>query len=348
MGKQWRQLHYDDRLKIYAWLQAGWRPVDIAKRLKVTKSTIYREIKRGKFVKRNSDWTESEEYDPFVAEKKYQENLRKRGRSLKIGNDIEYAEYLEHKIIDDKYSPAAALVSAKNSEKNFNTSICVNTLYAYIKMGIFLTLTIDYLPIRKKRHKKAHVRTQKRAQAGDSISLRPKHINRRDEFGNWEMDTVVGPQGKSRKVMLVLTERKTRKEIIRLMDDKTARSVVKAIDGLERKYGTSNFRRIFKTITVDNGSEFSNVEGMEKSKRSKKKRTKIYFCHPYCSCERGSNENTNRLIRRHIPKGMNFDNKTRTEIQYIEDWINNYPRQIFGYKTAEELFRDQMKLLFPA
>ena len=89
----------------------------------------------------------------------------------------------------------------------------------------------------------------------------------------------------------------------------------------------------------------SDAEGLEKSRRNKKKRTKVYYCHPYSSCERGSNENANRLIRRHIPKGVNFDKKSKTEIKEIETWINNYPRKIFEYDTAENQFINEMEKL---
>lgn len=215
----------------------------------------------------------------------------------------------------------------------------------YIKKGIFLNITMEDLPEKKKQHKKKKVKVQKRVQAGDSISQRPEHIDFREEFGHWEMDTVVGPQGKSKKVMLVLTERKTRKEIVYLMPDRKAQTVVKTLNMIERKCGERLFRDVFKTITVDNGVEFSDAEGLEKSRRNKKKRTKVYYCHPYSSCERGSNENANRLIRRHIPKGVNFDKKSKTEIKEIETWINNYPRKIFEYDTAENQFINEMEKL---
>ena len=92
--------------------------------------------------------------------------------------------------------------------------------------------------------------------------------------------------------------------------------------------------------------EFSDAEGLERSRRNKKKkRTKVYYCHPYSSCERGSNENADRLIRRHIPKGVNFDKKRQSEIKEIETWINNYPRKLFGYNTAEEQFVYEMEKL---
>ena len=345
MGKKWRQLKYEDRLKIYAWLQDKISVATIAKRLGVCRQTIYREIKRGEFVKRNTDYTESTVYDPYVAEEHYQKKLKERGRDLKIGSDLKLLHYIEKKIVDEKRSPAAALHEIKKEGKEFTVTLSTNTIYSYIKKGIFLNITMEDLPDKKKQHKKKKVKVQKRVQAGDSISQRPEHIDFREEFGHWEMDTVVGPQGKSKKVMLVLTERKTRKEIVYLMPDRKAQTVVKTLNMIERKCGERLFRDVFKTITVDNGVEFSDAEGLEKSRRNKKKRTKVYYCHPYSSCERGSNENANRLIRRHIPKGVNFDKKSKTEIKEIETWINNYPRKIFEYDTAENQFINEMEKL---
>ena len=174
--------------------------------------------------------------------------------------------------------------------------------------------------------------------AGTSIENRPKEIDDRAVVGDWEMDCVEGKK-KTKKTLLVLTERKSRREIIRPMRDQTARSVVRALDSLEREYG-ANFSKIFRTITVDNGSEFADCAGMEKSCRRKGNRTKIYYCHPYSSYERGSNENVNKMIRRWFPKGTDFRKITAKAIQKVEDWINNYPREILGFRTAEEVFQE--------
>lgn len=113
---------------------------------------------------------------------------------------------------------------------------------------------------------------------------------------------------------------------------------------LEREYG-ANFSKIFRTITVDNGSEFSDCAGMEKSCRRKGNRTKIYYCHPYSLYERGSNENVNKMIRRWFPKGTDFRKVTAKAIQKVEDWINNYPREILGFRTAEAVFQEGVACL---
>lgn len=96
--------------------------------------------------------------------------------------------------------------------------------------------------------------------------------------------------------------------------------MAKALNKLERKY-KSRFREKFKTITFDNGAEFRNWRSLEKSydRRRKKPRTHIYYAHPYCSGERGTNENSNRLIRRFIPKGMDITSISEEYIAYIEN-----------------------------
>lgn len=143
-----------------------------------------------------------------------------------------------------------------------------------------------------------------------------------------------------------MTERKTRKEIIIAIPNRKAETVVKALDALERKLGARRFRAIFKSITFDNGTEFAAAEGLERSCVNKRlPRTKVYFCHPYSSWERGTNENTNGMIRRRFPKGTNFAAVTNAQIAQAENWINNYPRKILGYKSSEIVFRECLREL---
>ena len=303
MARKFKQLTRADRLKIEALDKAGHGKKEIADQIGVHQSTIYRELQRGRYIHTNSDLTEEERYSPDIAEEKYQQNLRDKGPDLKIGNDHELAEYIENKIAKDGYSPGAVLGEIKAKGLEFETTISKPTLYSYIDKGIFLTLTNKDLPvkgIRKKKNKK--VRTQSRAAAGDSIEKRPDDIDSREEFGHWEMDTVVGKKGESKHSLLVLTERKTRDEIVVLLFEHTMQAVVRALDCIEKKWGDL-FPEVFKTITVDNGTEFSDCKGIEKSILMDGNRTKVYYCHPYSSYERGSNENQNRLVRRKIPKG---------------------------------------------
>lgn len=156
------------------------------------------------------------------------------------------------------------------------------------------------------------------------------------------MDCIIGRQG-SKETLLAFTERLTRYEIIFKMPDRKSATVVRYLNKLEKRYG-KQFRKIFKSITVDNGVEFSDFKGLEKSIYGGK-RTNVYYCHPYCSCERGTNERINREIRRLIPKGTDLSTISDKQIQDVETWVNEYPREIFGYATSLELFFEQLQAI---
>lgn len=333
----YKHLTFNDRLKIEAWQKVGVKPALMAEKLCVHISTIYRELKRGQYDHLNSDYTTEQRYSPDIAEEKNQANLRAKGAPLKIGSDHAYANYIEYKIRVEKYSPRAVLGEIKRRGIEFSVTISAPTLYRYIEQGVFLTITNDNLPVKRNKTRRKYKKVRAaRASKGDSIEKRPAEIAERTTFGHWEMDCVEGKKG-TKKTMLVLTERFTRYEIIRIMKDQTAASVVKALNGIERAYG-ANFSKIFQTITMDNGSEFSDYEGIEKSCRRSGTRTKVYYCHPYSSYERGSNENQNKMIRRHYPKGVSFERVTSADMRKLEKWINNYPRKIFNYYSSAELY----------
>ncbi len=343
MARHWHQLTHTDRLRIEANLNVGRTPRDIADMLHVHVSTIYREVKRGRYMHMNSDLTTDDRYSPDIAQRKYDEHLAAKGAPLKIGNDYALAAFIEDKIVNELYSPAAALGEITAQGLSFSVTICPSTLYSYIDKGIFLRLSNKDLPVKGNRKRKYnHVRRAARAPKGESIERRPESINTRSEFGHWEMDCVEGKKG-TKRTMLVLTERKTRQEIVIPMRDQTAASVVSALDRLERKYGKL-FSRIFISITVDNGSEFSDCDGMQRSVFGGK-RTTMFYCHPYCASERGSNENQNRMLRRHFPKGTDFRRVTVKQIKSTEEWLNNYPRKQFGYHTSQEQFEKYMEAI---
>lgn len=338
--RMFKHLTFTDRLKIEVMLKEKKKPREISDVLRVHISTIYRELKRGKYEHLNSDLTTDVRYSPDIAQARYEDTFGAKGTDLKIGKDREYAEYIEDLILNKHYSPDAALGQIKRDGLEFKTKVCTATLYSYIRKGVFLHLTSKHLPRKGVQKQKYEKVTIKRAPRGDSIEKRPESIKSRDSIGHWEMDTVVGKK-RSKRVLLVLTERATRKEVIIRMPDKTAASVVRALDKLESKYG-KRFSKIFKTITVDNGSEFSDCKGMERSNKHDGVRTKIYYCHPYSAYERGSNENQNILIRRFFPKGTNFDKVATKYISRVEKWINSYPRALLGYKTSDDLFNEYL------
>lgn len=326
------------RYEIEAYLKAGHKPEEIAKLVGKCVRTIYNEIKRGKCKQLTSDLEEKEVYLADVSQRKYNENKLNKGASLKIGNDIKLCQFIEHKIKDEKYSPYATLQFIKNNHIEFKTDICTQTLYNYIDKGIILNVENKDLPVKSKRKKKNDERTVSLNNLkGTSIEQRPKDIKYRKEYGNWEMDTVVGGhKNHGKECLLVLSERMTREELIFKIPNKKSESVVKALNSLERKLGSRRFRQTFKTITCDNGVEFLDSKEIEKSTHTKIPRTKLYYCHPYSSWERGTNENINKMIRRFIPKGAIMEDYSKDEILKIQQWINNYPRKILGGLSTNE------------
>jgi len=342
--KGYSHLTRHDRLKIESLLRQGHNQAQIARKVRVSPSTISRELKRGQYEHLNSDYTTEIRYSPDIAQERYEANKTAKGLPLKIGSDFELASYIENKIADDKYSPAAVLAEIKNNDTlNFSVSLSVRTVYKYISIGLFLRITNKDLPFRgKRRTEKPRKVKAVRASKGDSIEKRPVHINDRTEFGHWEMDTVHSSQS-CRSGLLVLTERMTRQEIIKRIHDRTAATVVRAIDNLEVKFG-SLFTEIFKSITMDNGSEFADCSGIECSAIIGQ-RTKCYYCHPYSAYERGSNEKQNQMIRRHFPKGTNFDSVPDSEVDRVNDWLNNYPRKILDWATSQQVFNKHVEML---
>lgn len=342
--KGYKHIQWEDRLQIQGALRTGATVAEIAKMTGFCKKTIYNEIHRGQCVQQH-DAEFVTEYCADYAEMKYQENLRAKGPDLKLGNDHAFAAFLEKKIVEEHFSPGATLAFIKEHGLQFDTEICENTLYNYIYRGdVFLVLCQDHLLYKGKHHTQKRSGTTKRARPakGETIENRPKDILKREEFGHWEMDSIMGTVG-SRAALLVLTERVTRNGIIIRVPDHTAESVVRALNRLERRMG-AKFRRVFKSITVDNGCEFQSCDDMEKSLRARLPRTKIYYCHPYSAYERGSNENMNRIIRRFFPKGTNFDNVTAAEVAAAEEWMNNYPRRVLGWRSSASLYRECLAL----
>lgn len=321
-----------ERYQLESLLKVNTPVKEIAEILDKCKATIYNEIKRGTVALLNSDLTERTEYCADVGQRNAEYNATNKGRELKIGNDYEFVDYVTDLLLNKKYSPYAVLQQIKADNKNFKCSVCRNTLYNYIKMGLFMGVSMDSLPMPRKRQNKGN---QPRSRVSlnntvcQSIEDRDKEILKRNTYGHWEMDTVVsGRDGKG--VLLVFTERMTREEEIYKINSKSMQDVVSCINRIEKRIGFRKFRERYKTITCDNGCEFLDANGIVSSVISKKNRTELYYCHPYCSSERGSNENANKLIRRWIPKGADISKYSDEYIQSIQDWVNNYPRKLLG------------------
>ena len=340
--KRYKHLNEGDRYKLEVLLAEKKKISEIAKLLGYDRSTIYREKKRGTVRRIQSDLRIKEQYRADVAQRKYVESGKNKERGLKIGKDRKLEAYLRKKIVEEKFSPDAAIGSIKEKGLKFKGMICTKTLYNYIDAGIFSGISNANLWEKRKGKKRGYKkvgRVSRNNKMSRKITERPKEAEERVEYGHWEGDCVKGARG-TKTALFTLTERKTLEEIIIKLEQATQQEVKRAIDDLERKYGI-NFRIKFKSITFDNGVEFLDWKALEVSVLDKnKQRTTTYFAHAYSSWERGSNENANRIIRRFIPKGLDIADFSKKEIKRIEKWMNSYPRKKLGYKTAEQMVKE--------
>lgn len=333
------------RYKLEALYNAGLTVTQIAKELGYTYQGVYYELKRGFYMHRNHDWTEVKKYSADKAQLSADISATGKGAPLKLGNDIKFAKFVE-KMVLKGYSPGAILLYIKENGLTFKTKVCRVTLYSYIDKGVFLKISNEDLLRKGKMKKKTKERkTVKKLPCTEhSIDNRNPEINKRITFGHWEGDTVLGGKKKG-ETILTLTERLTRIEIIMRAKDKTSKSTVSAFDRLEHKLGSSVFHQIFKSITFDNGTEFSDASGIEISPYTGNQRTTVYYCHPYSSFERGSNENQNGFIRRFIPKGIPICNYSNAYLKHVQNYINNYPRAIFDGESSTKRFASELKKL---
>lgn len=332
MTKKQHYMTYSERLKLEALYNSAKMPVAaIANALGFCRQTIYNELKAGEYMHDCGHYDERR-YSADRSQQMHAFQQSGKGRPEKIGKDHEYASFLESKIINDHFSPAAALAAAR--KQGFETTVCVGTLYNYIDKGLFLNLSNNNLWIKSQRGKRTGTGTKRIAHPKlPSIEDRSEEIKERQELGHWEMDLVVGKKD-TRPVLLTLTERMSRKELIFLLPDRKAATIRAAIDALEER--TPDFKERFKSITTDNGSEFMQYDKLQESIHGGK-RFDVYYCHSFAAWEKGSNENHNRMIRRFFPKGTDFGQVTEKEIADIQNWMNNYPRKVLNWLTPNDL-----------
>lgn len=319
--------------KIEAYFKMGISKTKIAHLIGVSRRTIQREIQRG-WVKglQNSDLSTYETYSAQKSHNKYLKSQSNKQGYLKIDKNHKLISFLEYSMLIEKNSPYAAFRNAKKA--NLEINISLRTLYNYIHNEVFVNFTEKNMCYKNKLKKKVVKEKKIRKIGGKSIEERAESINKREEIGHMEMDTVLGPKG-SLACLLVLTDRKSRLQIIRKMEAKTIENVVSAVRKL-----VLEFPELIKSITSDNGSEFMNAKAIEELG------IEYFYAHSYCSYERGTNENNNRLIRRYIPKGTDISIVSEEKIKEIEKWMNMYPRKLFDGKSAAEVYSEELTKYF--
>lgn len=158
------------------------------------------------------------------------------------------------------------------------------------------------------------------------IDQRPEIVNTKERYGDWEVDTIIGKNHNS--AIVTLTERKSQFELMAKTDGTKAESIKKQMINL-----LAPFKTFVKTITSDNGKEFTEHQII-----AKKLNSKFYFAEPYSPWQRGLNEYNNKLIRQYLPKKTDFNLINNQTINMIISKLNNRPRKLLGYKTPNEVF----------
>lgn len=338
-SKKFTHLSESERYKLEVYLEEKKTLKDIAKKLGRARSTIYREVKRGTRIRIGYELKMRKQYRADVAQRDYKNQAKNKGRELKIGKDRRLEEYIRIKILKDRESPDAIIGKIKSNRLKFEGMICTKTLYNYIDAGIFSGISNENLWEKRKRKKnrcRKIARVSRTNRTARSIEQRPKEANDRSEYGHWEGDCIKGPKGRT-SGLFTLTERKSLEEIIVKIERCSQEEIKNAMDNLEEKIG-DQFRLKFKSITFDNGVEFLDWKSLELSSvNNQTQRTVIYFAHAYAAWERGSNEVQNKMIRRFIPKGTDIHYVSEKEVDEIQNWMNNYPRRKFNYKSANQM-----------
>ncbi|MDD3220462.1 MAG: IS30 family transposase [Lachnospiraceae bacterium] len=319
--------------------EQGNTPYAIAKVLGRASNTIRNELKRGTVHQYDSRRNKDRYiYFPEAGYGRYKKNRCKSVHHYKKDRNQKIKEFIhkvEKNVLENGYSLDSSLhlvIESGTYEKE--NIVCVRTLYNYVEQGVLKVKNID-LPYKVGRRVKREKPPMKR-QHGKSIDMRKEEIQDRMEFGHWEIDLVLGEKTKTDDVLLTMTERKTRKNIIRKLKAKQVEFVNECVRDMVKTLP----KGAIKTITSDNGSEFAGLCEIEEEHD-----IDVYYAHPYSSYERGSNENANRLVRRHAKKGKPIALLSDEKVQYIEDWMNQMPRRLLEYRSSESLYQEELERL---
>tara|TARA_R100000935_G_scaffold48944_1_gene73942 strand:- start:74 stop:1087 length:1014 start_codon:yes stop_codon:yes gene_type:complete len=331
--KKHRRLSFRERVVIQSLLEEKRTKSFIAIKLGRTRSTITREVNK---------WVTKpiENYNAEIAHWNAKDDYLNKRNLDKMSTYKRLCIYVYKGLLND-WSPEQISGRIKDDYPHDPVMrISYEAIYQHIysKPQAMLNLKLIKLLARGSSRRKSRLHPRRKGSKiidQTSIDLRPKHIEDRLETGHWEGDLMVGANHKS--VIGTIVERKSRYTLIVKLEGKKAKHV-----STEFSKTLNTLEPIFKkTMTYDNGIE------MAAHKRiTSKTGMAIYFAHPYSSWERGTNENTNGLIRRYLPKGTNFNNIDTKQLQIIQDKLNNRPRKILGYKTPLEMMNLERKNLY--
>ena len=326
--KKHQKMTIKDREKLLKLVDQKLSQREIGRQLERNQSSISRELRRAGMNRSTYSLAEAQ------VDWNKKASLKGRKRRLVKGSDL--LELVHEKIIKFHWSPEQISNYLKQDKRL--RQISYESIYRYIyalKDGEEKRPWIQALRRRKKKRYSRKGKVEKRGKIPGRVSIhdRPKHIEEREEGGHWEGDLIIGKNHAS--AIGTAVERKSRLTLlIYLPNDKTSESVV---NGFSDEFDKIP-EELKKSFTYDNGSEMTlhkkitELTGMP-----------VYFADPGCPGQRGTNENTNGLIREFFPKGTDFKTVSRSELKRVEKLLNQRPRKILGFRTPEEVFREMRR-----
>jgi len=314
----YRHFSREDRIRLSALLKAGFNIRRCAQELGFSPAAVYKEVKRN---------GGREDYRPGYAQRRYL-TLRKEANQCHriLGENTTLFERVK-RLLMENWSPEQVI---GRYCLEYGYKLCsFTTLYNYINPRPELHYLLPRKGDKYRRTREGNKRKEarKRLDSRRSIDERPDIVNRRERLGDWEGDTMIGKERKSR--ILTLTERASGYLLAELLEKVSARGIREASVRLFKDIPEAKKQ----TITYDNGLEFAEHELTEKQTH-----LKAFFAHPYHSWERGTNENTNGLIRRYFPQGTVFSKIDLDYFKRVIEKLNHRPRKRLGYRTPFEVF----------
>ena len=318
----------EERKYLQQLLSEGYSFRKIAVILEKSPSTISREVNRNRSINPKHGKSDNRyNYNHWRANTLYICRRRKHGIKAILPDTQEWDFVIAG--LQAYWSPEA-ICGRWNEEFPEKKPLCVSTIYRYIKLGKLPKISVKQHLRRRGKRIQTRNANYNSIQPDRIIPEWPEEIRSRIRIGDWEGDTVYGGVGKG--LLVTLVDRKSRHLRMGFLASRTAEGTRLVIEKLLRGLPV-------KSVSLDNGSEFSEFRKLEEHLH-----TLVYFAEPHKPWQRGTNENTNDIVRFFFPKGFDFRTVTDEDIQFVEDLINNRPRKCLGWKTPAEVLAESVAL----
>jgi transposase, IS30 family len=332
MNKQFKRLSETEREEISRWLARGKAQADIARALERSPSTISREIRGG------SCNRSTYRAGKAARRARRQAAARKTGKR-KLALNGRLWRYVAGKLrlewSPDQIAHLLVLEYPTDTTMRITPDTIYTTVYVLpkgaLKKELLSCLRRGH---KRRRHRKRADQPKRERKLADMVLIdkRPPAVNERIVPGHWEGDLLIGKNRQS--ALGSLTERTTRTTILVPLKNRTALEVRQAFVRELKKIP----KQMRLTLTYDQGREMA-----EHQLFAKQTKMQVYFAHPASPWERGTNENTNGLIRQYFPKGTDFSKISRREIKWAQNRLNGRPRKVLDYQTPYEVFNKLLR-----